>query len=595
MYGNPDGPGAMSFGIALPSWIVEKENSVWVLGLYACVFMVALPTVVGAWWYRSIKYGGDQVLLDTTQMYFFFINKTPYMTLKRALMILAASLEFERGHNSEVVERPSDNIEVPLLIKELPNLKETNREYPLCVGYSLKARALLHAHLSRLKLPANTLELDKNYIAKKCPYLIHEMVQCVAQLTMLAYAGRITRMPSLDTIENVMKLSPMIVQGLWENKSPLLQLPHISEDMLRHFVNKKRNIRSIRQLISLKGAERRALLRSLSDEQYHDVMQVCAQMPSIRIVVTSEVLDDEDTGTITTGAIVTVTVTLMRENLETQFEQESQEPEPQKSDVKDVEGSEPTKDTAQTKKPPVWLKQKKKGKPGKKKKAGGKPVQAKKPAAQEEEKKTKAETSPVGKSSEPKVRVPKEKEENSGAENSGSEEIASESEGESESQDYKDDKMVMEDDDEEWNKFQAKLAKKEKILETKSKKSHSTHCPYFPDDKQEYWWVYIADRKHHTLITVPYQVTNLVDETEAQLKFTAPMKIGIYQYTVCVKSDSYTDFDLTKNIKLDVKEGKEVDMAHPQWDISEDEKEQQESASEISDFTTDEETDSDQD
>jgi translocation protein SEC63 len=45
-YGNPDGPGAMSFGIALPSWIVEKENSVWVLGLYGLVFMVALPIVV---------------------------------------------------------------------------------------------------------------------------------------------------------------------------------------------------------------------------------------------------------------------------------------------------------------------------------------------------------------------------------------------------------------------------------------------------------------------------------------------------------------------------------------------------------------------
>lgn len=36
----------MSFGIALPSWIVEKENSVWVLGLYALVFMIALPTGV---------------------------------------------------------------------------------------------------------------------------------------------------------------------------------------------------------------------------------------------------------------------------------------------------------------------------------------------------------------------------------------------------------------------------------------------------------------------------------------------------------------------------------------------------------------------
>lgn len=37
-YGNPDGPGAMSFGIALPSWIVEKENSVWVNNylIYLC-------------------------------------------------------------------------------------------------------------------------------------------------------------------------------------------------------------------------------------------------------------------------------------------------------------------------------------------------------------------------------------------------------------------------------------------------------------------------------------------------------------------------------------------------------------------------------
>ncbi len=60
-YGNPDGPGAMSFGIALPSWIVDKENSVWVLGLYALVFMVALPTTVGIWWYRSIQYSSDKV------------------------------------------------------------------------------------------------------------------------------------------------------------------------------------------------------------------------------------------------------------------------------------------------------------------------------------------------------------------------------------------------------------------------------------------------------------------------------------------------------------------------------------------------------
>lgn len=45
--------------------------------------------------------------------------------------------------------------------------------------------------------------------------------------------------PSIDTIEHVMKVSQMVVQALWENKSPLLQLPHFTEDILRHCVTKK--------------------------------------------------------------------------------------------------------------------------------------------------------------------------------------------------------------------------------------------------------------------------------------------------------------------------------------------------------------------
>ena len=44
-----------------------------------------------------------------------------------------------------------------------------------------------------------------------------------------------------------------------------------------------------------------------------------------------------------------------------------------------------------------------------------------------------------------------------------------------------------EDEDQEWARFQNKLNKREKALEGKSKVSHSVHCPYFTDDKQEYW------------------------------------------------------------------------------------------------------------
>lgn len=67
---------------------------------------------------------------------------------------------------------------------------EKNQERPLCYTYSIKTRALIHAHLGRIPLNPHTLEKDRQYIVKKCPYLIQEQVGCVNQLILLAYAGR---------------------------------------------------------------------------------------------------------------------------------------------------------------------------------------------------------------------------------------------------------------------------------------------------------------------------------------------------------------------------------------------------------------------
>merc|ERR1712192_80079 len=96
-----------------------------------------------------------------------------------------------------------------------------------------------------------------------------------------------------------------------------------------------------------------------------------------------------------------------------------------------------------------------------------------------------------------------------------------------------------EQEDQEWARFQRGVNKREKALSGKSRVSHSVHCPYYTDDKQEYWCVYICDRKTHSLITPPYPLTNLVNAEEVELKFTAPGKPGHYNFTVCVRSDSY--------------------------------------------------------
>ncbi|XP_045583625.1 translocation protein SEC63 homolog isoform X1 [Procambarus clarkii] len=598
-YGHPDGPGAMHFGIALPSWIVEKENSLWVLGLYGLVFMIALPTVVAIWWYRSSKFSNDQVLLDTTQLYYYFFHKTPHMVFKRALMVLAASLEFEKGHNPEIVERPTDNIELPQLIKQLPNLGEKNKERPLCFAYSMKARSLLHAHLSRMKLPDLTLDQDRLYIVKCCPILIQEMVTCVSQLIMLAHAGRISRLPSLDTIEACMKLSPHIVQALWDSKNPLLQLPHVTEDSLRHFVSKRRPVKTIDQLLTLSSTERHHVLRSLSEEEFSDVMLVCRKMPKVEMNVNYEVVDDDDSGVFTAGAIVTVTVNLRRRALGEVFEQTlhdtEHKPEGQEKDEEALAAAAAAKKSGWKKpQPKKGGKSKSKSQPQKKKQH--QQSTNKKEDEHLEEKKERSKKVKIAGSQPERVEVVDEKadqdtDEDESASHSD-ESVAEEADTES----HREDKHANSvDDDAEWEKFQKGLTKREKALEGKSRMSHAVHCPYFPDDKQEYWWTYVCDRKKHMLITAPYQITNLVDHEEVQLKFTAPQKPGIYTYQVCLRSDSYLGLDQSQDIKLDVKEAREIPTEHPQWqECSSDEEDDDENDvgkddGEDSEYTTDEE------
>ncbi|XP_025097112.1 translocation protein SEC63 homolog [Pomacea canaliculata] len=608
-YGNPDGPEATRFGIALPKWIVERENSMWVLAAYGLVFIIILPIVVGVWWYRSIKFSSDQVLLETNRLYFYFISKTPNMILKRAMMILAASCEFSRMYNTEVQERPSDNEEVPSLMKILGSIQEKNRERPLCLPYSVKARVLLLAHFHRHPLNEHTLAPDQAYVLKKCPYLINEMINVCATLVAMAMSGRVQQPPRLETIENLMKLSQMIVQALNEKASPLQQLPHITPDMLRHFTNRKRDIRHIRDLVAMKDEERRQILRSLSDAEYLDVVTVSSNMPHIQMKIRTEVLDEEDPTTITAGSIVTVTVNLVRNVLGVPFDKDFApaeslyEDDPPKIDENVEEDEHDDKEDKQDgidggspdRKPKAWEKQKKtKKKGGKTKKKVKQPYQWKAAAQARADKENAAAAAAAAKSSaslaenaKSKTKAvmhetPEEEEESRGdVSESRDESSGSEDEQKMEAGGGVDDKLVEkrkeekekeeeEDDDDDWDNYRME-SKKENSLETRKKESHPVHCPFFPAEKQEGWWLYVANRKQALLVTVPVYVCSLKDKEEVKVKFSAPNKPGKYQYSVILRSDSYyADFDQELSIKLDVKEAKIV-TDHPQWNISDDE------------------------
>ena len=65
------------------------------------------------------------------------------------------------------------------------------------------------------------------------------------------------------------------------------------ETILRHVLKKnlvceQRNIRHLRDFVSMKDEDRRLMLRSLGDGEYRDIMQVCGYMPFVEMNIRSE-------------------------------------------------------------------------------------------------------------------------------------------------------------------------------------------------------------------------------------------------------------------------------------------------------------------
>nr|XP_006123304.2 translocation protein SEC63 homolog [Pelodiscus sinensis] len=592
-FGNPDGPQATSFGIALPAWIVDQKNSILVLLVYGVAFMVILPVVVGSWWYRSIRYSGDQILIRTTQIYTYFVYKTRNMDLKRLIMVLAGASEFDPQYNKDATSRPTDNVQIPQLIRELGSINLKKNEPPLTCPYSLKARVLLLAHLARMKVP-ETLEEDQQFILKKCPALLQEMINVICQLIIMARSReeREFHAPSLGSLENCMKLSQMAVQGLQQFKSPLLQLPHIEEDNLRRVSNhKKFKIKSIQDMVSLKGPDRRNLLHFLEDEKYDEVMAVLGSFPHVTMDIKPQVLDDEDSNNITVGSLVTVLVTLTRQTMAEVFEKEQSICAAEEQPAEDGQGD------ANKVKNKGWQ-QKNKGmkkvpKSKKKKTLKKKPappvLQQPKPQKQKQ-----ANGEAVIKEEDEEL---SDKGSESDEEETNRDSQSEKDDGSERDSDREQDEKQNKDDEAEWQELQQSIQRKERaLLETKSKITHPVYSLYFPEEKQEWWWLYIADRKDQTLISMPYHVCTLKDREEVELKFPAPSKPGNYQYTLYLRSDSFMGLDQVKPLKLEVHEAKPVPENHPQWDAAIEGDEDQEDSEGFEDsFEEEEEEEEDDD
>lgn len=69
-YGNPDGPGKMQVAIAMPSFLLKKENHVAILFVFFFTLLVIIPSV-GLSWYKSYGRKDKNGILNENRVGFY--------------------------------------------------------------------------------------------------------------------------------------------------------------------------------------------------------------------------------------------------------------------------------------------------------------------------------------------------------------------------------------------------------------------------------------------------------------------------------------------------------------------------------------------
>lgn len=238
-FGHPDGKQAYSIGIALPKWIVEEGSMYYILALYGALFGVALPYVVGKWWYGTKSKTKDGVSVETSGV--FFRGVSEYLSEKDTMKLLAASKEYE---STEFADRDEIALENKVVA---PTIQEA---FTHVRGHHRSALALLYAYLYRVDLGDKYLEILKFQAAAKSAFLTDALLNIE---TALAY---------LPPIQSLFIIKQCLVQAIAPGESPLLQLPGITRDIAIKIENDAKIHWPVQKLMQMSDKER---LRLLSD------------------------------------------------------------------------------------------------------------------------------------------------------------------------------------------------------------------------------------------------------------------------------------------------------------------------------------------
>lgn len=312
-YGHPDGRQGFQMGIALPQFLLNIDGAsggillLWIVGI--CILLPLVIAVV--YLSRSSKYTGNYVMHQTLSTYYYFMK--PSLAPSKVMDVFTKAAEY-----MEIPVRRTDDEPLQKLFMlvrselnlDLKNIKQEQakfwKQHPALVKTELLVQAQLTREFAAL---SPSLASDFRRILETAPRLLEELMK-MAVIPRNAQGHGWLR-PAIGVVE----LSQCIIQavplsarkttgGSPEGIAPFLQLPHISESVVKKVARKK--VRTFQELYEMDSQERAELLTQtagLSSEEVQDVEIVLDMMPSLTLDVTCETEGEEG---IQEGDIVTI-------------------------------------------------------------------------------------------------------------------------------------------------------------------------------------------------------------------------------------------------------------------------------------------------
>lgn len=285
-WNNPDGPQSTSMGIALPKWIVESQNNIWVLGVYGLLFGGALPLLVGRWWFGNRQKTKDGIHANSAAAFFKSISEEA--TTEEVVSALGKAFKWELPESKDAQSAAAelDELEKTILQKvgqQYAEVKKLTRDVTGELHVSRRrALILIYAHLTRLPIKSTSLQDEQRQILLQTPLLLNALLNVSAARNWLT--------PTLG----IMRLNSYLAQALPPNAPPrvrLTQLPNVSKADIDSFTPRPREMTEVLSALEEKGDGRVSTVRkAISKWGRVEIVDAAFKVIGERVVTPSSII-----------------------------------------------------------------------------------------------------------------------------------------------------------------------------------------------------------------------------------------------------------------------------------------------------------------